>query len=46
MLAAPLEPPLHATFVCEAGVTLIAVGCVMVAVAVAVANVASVTVTV
>ena len=44
--AAPFEPPKHETFVWDAGVKEIAVGCVIVAEAVAVQLFASVTVTV
>ena len=42
--AAPFEPPLHETFVCDAGVTEIADGCVTVKVCAAVHPFASVTV--
>ena len=44
MLAAPFDPPKQEILVCEAGVTTIAVGCVILKVRVAVQLFASVTV--
>jgi len=44
--AAPFEPPKQETLVCDAGVTEIAVGCVIVKFRVAVHKLASVTVTI